>query len=56
MEVEETEMDQALEEINEKWEAAEEQDTLLLNNKRQEKTEQWERRSERRRAKGWVKR
>ena len=29
VEVEETELDQALEEINEKWEAAEEQDTLL---------------------------
>ena len=54
MEVEETELDQALEEINEKWEAAEEQDTLLLDNKK--KTEQWERRSERRRAKSWVKR
>ena len=38
VEVEETELDQALEEINEKWEAAEEQDTLLLNNKK--KTEQ----------------
>ena len=34
VEVEETELDQALEEINEKWEAAEEQDTLLLNNKK----------------------
>lgn len=38
VEVEETELDQALEEINEKWEAAEEQDTLLLNNKK--KTEE----------------
>ena len=33
VEVEETELDQALEEINEKWEAAKEQDILLLNNK-----------------------
>ena len=38
VEVEETELDQALEEINEKWEAAEEQDILLLNNKK--KTEE----------------
>lgn len=38
MEVEETELDQAQEKINEKWEAAEEQDTLLLNNKK--KTEE----------------
>ena len=46
VEVEQTELDQALEEINEKWEAADEQDILLLNNrKRQSKTEQWERRS-----------
>ena len=34
VEVEETELNQALEEINEKWEAAEEQDILLLNNKK----------------------
>ena len=34
VEVEETELDQALEEINEKWEATEEQDILLLNNKK----------------------
>ena len=38
VEVEETELHQALEEINEKWEAAEEQDILLLNNKK--KTEE----------------
>ena len=38
VEVEETELDQALEEIKEKWEAAEEQDILLLNNKK--KTEE----------------
>ncbi|PFX16924.1 hypothetical protein AWC38_SpisGene18775 [Stylophora pistillata] len=38
VEVEETELDRALEEINEKWEAAEEQDILLLNNKK--KTEE----------------
>ena len=38
MEVEQTEPDQALEEINEKWEAAEEQDVLLLNNRK--KTEE----------------
>ena len=34
LEVEETELDQALEEINAKWEAVEEQDTLLLNDKK----------------------
>ena len=34
MEVEETELDQALEDINAKWEAVEEQDTLLLNDKK----------------------
>lgn len=41
VEVEETKLDQALEEINEKWKAADEQDILLLNNtvKRQMKTE-----------------
>ena len=41
LEVEETKLDQALEEINEKWKAADEQDILLLNNtvKRQMKTE-----------------
>ena len=38
VEVEQTELDQALEEINEKWEAADEQDILLLNNRK--KTEQ----------------
>ena len=38
VEVEVTELDQALEEINEKWEAAEEQDILLLHNKK--KTEE----------------
>ena len=38
VEVEETELDRALEEINKKWEAAEEQDILLLNNKK--KTEE----------------
>ena len=38
MEVEVTELDQTLEEINEKWEAAEEQDILLLHNKK--KTEE----------------
>ena len=32
--MEETELDQALEEVNEKWEATEEQDILLLNNKK----------------------
>ena len=53
VEVEETKLDQALEEINEKWEAAEEQDILLLNNaiKRQMKTERWERTSKKTRAK-----
>ena len=41
VEVEETKLDQALEEINEKWKAADEEDKLLLNNtvKRQMKTE-----------------
>lgn len=41
LEVEETKLDQALEEINEKWKAADEQAILLLNNtvKRQMKTE-----------------
>ena len=41
VEVDETKLDQALEEINEKWKAADEQDILLLNNtvKRQMKTE-----------------
>lgn len=41
VEVKETKLDQALEEINEKWKAADEQDILLLNNtvKRQMKTE-----------------
>lgn len=41
VEVEETKLDQALEEINEKWKAADEQDISLLNNtvKRQMKTE-----------------
>ena len=34
VEVERTELDQAHEEINEKWEAAEEQDILLLNNRK----------------------
>ena len=34
VEVEETELDQALEEINEKWEVTKEQDILLLNNKK----------------------
>lgn len=34
VEVEETELDQALEEINEKWETTIEQDILLLNNKK----------------------
>ncbi|PFX21487.1 hypothetical protein AWC38_SpisGene14024 [Stylophora pistillata] len=34
VEVEETELDRALEEINEKWEAAEEQDISWLNNKK----------------------
>ncbi|XP_022778837.1 uncharacterized protein LOC111320437 [Stylophora pistillata] len=38
VEVEETELDRPLEDINEKWEAAEEQDILLLNNKK--KTEE----------------
>ena len=38
VEVEVTELDQALEEINKKWEAAEEQDILLLHNKK--KTEE----------------
>ena len=38
VEVEQTELDQALEEINEKWEAADEQDILLLNNRK--KTEE----------------
>ncbi|XP_022784109.1 uncharacterized protein LOC111324742 [Stylophora pistillata] len=38
VEVEETELDRTLEDINEKWEAAEEQDILLLNNKK--KTEE----------------
>ena len=38
VEVEETELDQALKEINEKWEAAGEQDILLVNNKK--KTEE----------------
>ena len=38
VEVEQTELDQALEEINEKWEAVEEQDILLLNNRK--KTEE----------------
>ena len=38
VEVEQTELDQALEEINKKWEAAEEQDILLLNNRK--KTEE----------------
>lgn len=41
VEVEETKLDQALEEINEKWKAADEQDISLLNHtvKRQMKTE-----------------
>lgn len=58
VEVEETKLDQALEEINEKWKAADEQDILLLNNtvKRQMKTGWWERTSKKRRAKSWVKR
>ena len=38
VEVEQTELDQALEEINEKWEAADKQDILLLNNRK--KTEE----------------
>ena len=38
VEGDETEMNRALEEINEKWAAAEEQDMLMLNNKK--KTEE----------------
>jgi len=33
VEVEETKLDRALEEINEKWKAAQEQDILVLNSK-----------------------